>query len=174
MSFEEIYAALKAPVMRYALRVLRVRESAEELTQEIFIKLFRFRGSYKSDHPFLGWFWTLARNATVDWLRLNASSASGADELVEDQLACKGPGMEAVLVHRSFRRELLGHLKVLTRLQRRVLWLRFVHELSYQEIARKLGTSLDAVKCAAYRAREVLKLENSALALMGASGMIGA
>jgi DNA-directed RNA polymerase specialized sigma24 family protein len=56
-------------------------------------------------------------------------------------------------IRKDERRNYIKMMRSLTRMQKRVLWMRVIHQLSYEEISRKLGMSLSAVKNLAYRAR---------------------
>ena len=57
------------------------------------------------------------------------------------------------MIRKDERRNMLKLMRSLTRMQKRVLWLRIIHQLSYEEISRNLGMSLSAVKNLAYRAK---------------------
>lgn len=167
--FNRIHARLRNKVFRFALKKARDRDGAEDLVQEIFLKLHRFRKSYTPGLPFLPWFWTLARNATTDWLRRRRSSRellleSPGGESEEgasgfDELPSADPGAEERVIRKSLRWQLFRRLRGLTRLQRKVLWLRFVRDLSSAEVAERLGLSLGAVKCLVQRARASLLQE---------------
>lgn len=159
--FDKLYRLMGRKVLAYAQRRLGDLEAAKDLTQEIFLKLYRFRSSYRAELPFGSWFWALARNATQDWMRSTASQSreEGGQEEVFEQTGAPGPCAETRMARKSWRRELLRSLRPLTRLQKKVLWLRFVHELSHQEIADRLGLSIASVKCLIQRAKGALSID---------------
>jgi RNA polymerase sigma-70 factor (ECF subfamily) len=161
-AFARLYAALRKPVARFALKKTGSREVAEDLCQEIFLKLHRFRHTYVPGLPFLPWFWQLARNATTDLLRRRRqrlevleSEISENGGFLEEQLS-EEPGADLRVLRRDERRLLFKRLRCLTRLQQRVIWLRFVHELPCAEVAARLGLTLASVKCLLQRARAAL------------------
>lgn len=171
-AFENLYKSLKKPVLKYTLQKVRDREAAEEVSQEIFTKLYRFRDSFDRTQAFSGWFWTLVRNTTIDWIRKHGSTTELAAESVEsdgdsregsliDRILCPLPNAEALLIARRLRRQLLKPLMKLTRLQRKVVWLKVVHDFSHQEIATALGVTTASVKCVLYRARSLMAPELS-------------
>lgn len=166
--FDRMHARLRKRVFRYVLGKVRDPEAAEDLVQEIFLKLHRFRGSYRAGLPFLPWFWRVVRNATTDLLRKRGARSdfevlldkeSQEPEAGLENLMAEEPNAEERIIGKCRRRGLFKKLRGLTRLQKKVLWLRFVHDLSYSEVAGRLGLSLASVKCLVQRARAALVLE---------------
>ena len=169
--FSRVWDRYRKPILRYVAVRVPNDEIANELTQEVFLKAYRFRESYSEKYAFSTWLWTIARNTVADHLRGNR--VEGA-ELPED-LPCPGACPETRALARDERRIFLRVMRGLTRAQRRVLRLRFVHQLSYPEISRKLGISLTAVKNLAYRAKQTLvSPAGAALLLYGAPAPQGA
>lgn len=168
-AFGEIYARYHKPTLKYVSKRIDDSEAVQDLTQEIFLKIHRFRESYDLDARFESWFWTVAKNTVVDWHRKynlgEASEISQAQEpdeytqgyAIVDRLACPLPDAEYRVLQKANRKMLRTLMKQLTSLQRRVIWLRVIHQLSYQEISKRLGLSLSAVKCLAYRSRQVIR-----------------
>lgn len=170
--FERVYSLLSGRVFSYVYKKVRDRDLAEDLVQDIFLKLHRFRGSYRPGLPFLPWFWRLVRNATTDLLRkrnfrsefetpLDTGSGEQPNEAAHPLpiLLAEAPDAEDQVIRKCFRKGLLKRLRGLTKLQQKVLWLRFVHDLSYAEVAARLGLSLASVKCLVQRARAAILLE---------------
>jgi RNA polymerase sigma-70 factor (ECF subfamily) len=166
-AFSKIYSRFQKPILRYVKSKVSDPELAEEITQEIFIKMYRFRDSYQEQFAFSTWLWTIAKNTISDHLRglkntQNLSVNNGDDPIVPDELPCTKENAETLIIRKDQKKQLLKILKSLTRLQKRVLWLRMIHHLSYQEISKHLGISLSAVKNLAYRAKITLT-ENAIL-----------
>ncbi|MEW6055744.1 MAG: RNA polymerase sigma factor [Bdellovibrionota bacterium] len=162
--FSSLYNRFKKPIFKYVSGRIFDAQVAEEVTQEIFIKAFRFRDRYDEKHAFSTWLWTIARNTVFDVLRKGRNEETrqeGVSEepsLVED-LPCPVGNAELLLERRDLRRMLKSMLKPLTALQRRVLWMLVVQQRSYAEISKQLGISISGVKNLAYRAR-ISILEN--------------
>lgn len=159
-AFAKVDATYRKPIFSFVLKRVKNREISEEITQDILLKSYRFRGSYDPSQAFPGWLWTIARNALTDWFRRERSEEGAADlrqPLAEGEVACSRPTVEAAVVLRDHRRKRLrSFFKGLTRLQRRVLWLRLFRHLSYAEISRRLGLSISAVKCVVHRATRAI------------------
>ncbi len=160
--FDDLIRRYRDPIRDWVLREVRNPESSEDVTQEIFLKAYRFRDSYDPRLPFSSWLWAIARNAVKDWKRAAAGKSvpSLADPEAVDSIPEGSANAETLLMEkddqREIRRAVVRQLRKLTPSQQRIFWLRFVKHLSYGEIAERLGLSLDAVKCAVYRARLTL------------------
>ncbi|MEK6706321.1 MAG: sigma-70 family RNA polymerase sigma factor [Bdellovibrionota bacterium] len=158
-AFSEIYNRYSNPILKYVLRHTRDTEIAQDLTQEIFFKIFRFRSSYRPEHGFSTWIWTIAKNTIFDALRKKPAATI---DIPADDLPSPRPDAEKVLERKTQWRSLLRALKKLTSPQRKVVWMRIVYELPYNEIAKRLDVSISAVKCLAYRSKRALgEIENA-------------
>lgn len=154
-AFAKVYRKFSKPLHQYVRSKISDPAIAEELTQEVFLKAYRFRGSYQERYALSTWLWTIARNTIHDHLR-GLSPLGQDDETGPDELACERPCAESVAIRKDERRTYLKMLRSLTRMQKRVIWMRVIHQLSYEEISKNLGMSLSAVKNLAYRAKQSL------------------
>lgn len=158
--FQHLYKSLHDPVARFLSRRVGDTEVARDLTQEVFLKLHRFREAFVTDvaatHAFV---FRVARNTATDWFRGTATEreqvrALGADEDFDDFEAPEGHARADARIEASEKRGLFRQwLKKLTDSQRRVVWLRLVRGLSFEEIADQLGMSSTAAKCLLHRAK---------------------
>ncbi|MCM2323766.1 MAG: sigma-70 family RNA polymerase sigma factor [Oligoflexia bacterium] len=164
-AFSEIYCRFGRPIQRFVSQKVRDEEAARDISQEIFLKVHRFRDSYRAEFALSTWIWTIARNTITDWFKRDDSRDTEGQ--VED-LPCQAPNAEKLLERETERARFAGFLGCLTELQKKVLWMRLVHHLSYQEIASSLGLSLSAVKCLVYRAKRALGQMGHAATLVNA------
>jgi RNA polymerase sigma-70 factor (ECF subfamily) len=146
-----LYERHARSVYRY-LRELVGRDDAEDLTQQVFLKLITQLGRYepRSDVPFSAWLRRVAHNLAVDYLR---SARTGP---VETTRAVHASADEAGTER---ARCLLEALAELPPSQREVVMLRYLAGLTPGEIASALGRSQDSVNCLHHRARGTLKRE---------------
>ena len=154
-AFGVIYLKYRKPILKYVGDRVRDRDAGEDLVQEIFLKVHRFRESYDPKQEFTTWLWSVARNSVTDWQRKRRLEEPNAE--AAEKLACSRPRADALLELKSKRRVLIKLIRHLTSPQRRVVWMRVVHQLSYEEIARHLDLSISAVKCLAYRSRQIMR-----------------
>jgi RNA polymerase sigma-70 factor (ECF subfamily) len=155
-ALRETYERHGARVYRLCLRLLGSRPDAEDLTQEVFLKLFERAGTFDGRARFSTWIHRLTVNACLH--RIEREGLRRAQPLPEDDESpadpCGGPGEP--LERREERVELEALLGRLAPEQRAVLVLREVEELSYQEIAEALAIPVGTVMSRLSRARERL------------------
>lgn len=153
-NFTEIHERYRRPILKYVFQRVKDREVAQEIVQEIFLKAFRFRASYRPQYALSTWLWTIAKNTVSDWHRKHEDERSSETCLLEPVSA--EPDAESLFEEASRKKALAVCLGKLTDLQKKVIVLRVIHQLSYAEISRNLGMSISAVKCLAYRSKQAL------------------
>jgi RNA polymerase sigma-70 factor (ECF subfamily) len=129
-------------IFRYLYYRIGDRQTAEDLTSEVFVRMLRSLSGYKTQTaPFQSWLFRIARNLSVDYFRQSGS----ATELTEN-IKSSEPLPEAV-VEQSFNHEALRQaLNKLNSEQSDVIILRFVLEQPIAQVAQVLGKSEDAIK----------------------------
>lgn len=154
--FSLFYKRYSKAISRYVSARISDMHIVEDVTQEIFIKAFRFRDSYDETHEFSTWLWTIARNTVFDVLRKKKRSDESLtldDECSPEEIPAAFGDAESLLERKDTRRLFVMMMKPLTKLQRRVIWMRIVQQRSYEEISKQLGLSLSSAKNLVYRAR---------------------
>ncbi len=131
------------------LRLVGNRHDAEDITQDVMLKLFSKLGSFEGRSSFKTWLVRVTRNACKDWLKKKAISKQYADAMAREPQ--EQPGIE----YEEDR--LIGLLKELSPADRDILTLRFVADFSLAEIAETTDLGLSATKMRLYRAIERLE-----------------
>ena len=128
--------------------------TAEELTEETFVKLVLKRPRFSGDASFKTWLYTIARNTAIDYLRRN----KGTSVPLEDcpQLADE-EDLERSYIQQEERLLMHSCMKRLKPEYRQVLWLSYFEGFSYQQIGRVMKKTTHGVETLAYRARVALK-----------------
>jgi len=144
-AFGELYERFAPEIRLHLLRQLRGQpEAAEDLTEEVFVKVLRSLGGYQARGlPFSAWLYRIARNHLIDHLRATRKRATAQLDAVPDLPA---PDAERDLAGTLDRHELAEALARLSDDQRRVVSLRFLQGLTTAETARRMGKTEDAVK----------------------------
>jgi RNA polymerase sigma-70 factor (ECF subfamily) len=146
LAFEELVRLLQADAYRFALHLTRDRPTAEDVTQEAFLRAFRFIGGFRGDRRFGSWLFSIVRNCAMDAMRRRqATTWAPLDDLLEGRVA----GLEA-------RAELDAALRSVSAEHREAFLLVEVFGLSYQEVADVLGVAVGTVKSRMFRARQAL------------------
>jgi len=161
-AFEKLYGKLRKPIMSYVYGFVSNLSVAEEITQEVFLKVYRVRETYAPTAKFSTWLWTITRNAVIDHLRkkhevlvddLNYVEQQKQGSSVE-QIESELPNSEAMLVANTENISVHDCLKKLSASQRDALQLRIFSDLSYEEIAETLKTTVTSVKTLLFRAKQ--------------------
>jgi len=161
-AFDVLVRRWKNRVFRLALRFVRRPEDAEDMTQEVFMKVYRTAASYRRDAPFEHWLLRIATNTCVDRLRaarrrpeevLSAITPDAAGWL---DRALGGRSLRAIEIE-SARATAADLLATLSPKDRTVLVLLDLEGRSAQEVAAAIGSTRAAVKVRAMRARRALR-----------------
>lgn len=157
-AFETLVARHRRPVVSYIFRMVQSQATAEELAQDVFLRVYQARGGYVPSARFTTWLYTLATNRTLKWLRDNKRRAGDLSldatwgEGHQWQFADGAPGIDSRLVRRAEEQYIREALMRLPERQRAVVIMHKYESRSYEEIASSLGTSVPAVKSLAFRA----------------------
>jgi len=148
-AFEVLVRRLQRRVYGFAYQHLRDLDEAYDLTQEIFVKLFRNLARYDVERPFEPWFWKLAANTTINYRRkrVPAPTDQSADQQMVDA-GSSGPDHDPVLV------DALAQLDPAYRLP---ILLHYYADLPLDQVAQSLNLTVPAIKSRLHRARALLR-----------------
>lgn len=139
----------------FFLRSTGDRAAAEDLVQEVFVRMLKYRATFRDGAEFAPWMWTLARHAAADlWRGLPREQA--VDEWTPEP-ASGEPAPIVSLVEREQLDRLSVALDRLPPQKREVLVLARFTELGYERIGELLGISVGAVKVRVHRALKELR-----------------
>ncbi len=149
-----LFETWAAPILRFTDRMLGNRAEAEEVSQEVFLKMITRADQYDGRAPVSSWLFTIAANACRDRLRKSGRHLplEAAGEPVSP-----AAGVLERLIDRQQKGAVRAALAKLSDEQREALVLARYDGLRYGEIARILGISEGAVKTRIFRAMEILK-----------------
>ncbi|MCS6874865.1 MAG: sigma-70 family RNA polymerase sigma factor [Pyrinomonadaceae bacterium] len=157
--FEELVNRYHRPLVSYIHKMVDDYETALDLTQEVFIKVYNFAEQYSSKYKFSTWIYKIAHNTAVDYLRRRISEKSLDDEQSEFQAIPKNKSLspEQESLTREWLIQVESVIRCLPTSYRELIILRHQQELSYEEIAKITGLPLGTVKNRLFRAREMMK-----------------
>lgn len=165
-AFETLIEAYEKKILNYCFRMLGNSADAEDAAQEAFIKMFRFIGSFTEQSSFSTWMYKIASNVCLDWLRKNKRKNNETISLYQDgdegeefalPLEDDSPSPYHKLQQNEAQRALCRALEALGEEQKKVIILRDIQGLSYEEIAQVTGMASGTVKSRINRARLALK-----------------
>ena len=157
-AFDALFGRWSAPLLRYLERMLRDAAGAEELVQEVFLRVHGARQRYQPQARFSTWLYRIATNLALNELRRprRRELHTRLEESGEPALADGGPAAEQELDARRLAARVDIELAQLPERQRAALCLTAVEGLSYAEVAEALEISESAVKALVHRARMAL------------------
>ena len=152
---ERLVARYQPPLRYFLIRLLGPGESPDDMLQEVWLSVFRQIRRLKTRESFSVWLYRIARNRAYDSLRRRrrfealpddrTESRDGDDEFTAEDAAAVHQGLDA-----------LSHE------HREVLLLRFLEEMSYEDIAAVTGCTLGTVKSRIHYAKLLLRREMEA------------
>jgi RNA polymerase sigma-70 factor (ECF subfamily) len=154
IAFEILLVRYKKSIYSFLLRMVSHKPVAEDLFQEVFMKVIKGLPEYKAKNQFKSWIFQIANNLAIDYLRRKNKIrfSSIEDEIMEvkenkfqlqDILSSCAPLPEKIIENKEFMKELSESLKNLTIEQREVFILRHESGLSFKEIAKLLKCPLN-------------------------------
>lgn len=156
-SWDEIVREHSARVYRLAFRLTGNAHDAEDLTQDVFVRVFRSLSSY-TPGTFEGWLHRITTNLFLDSARRKQRIRFDAlADDAADRLHGREPTPEKILADRTFDADVQAALDALTPEFRAAVVLCDIEGLSYEEIAATLGIKLGTVRSRIHRGRAQLR-----------------
>lgn len=148
--FEKLYRLTVDRAMRYFISKTGSSADAEDLTQELYIRLYRALPEYKEEGNFLSFFYAIAKSVYIDWLRKNSSERNNLP--LTDNLKTTGSNLEK----HELKNEIIGYVRKLSEIDQEIIILYFLEGHSNAEIAKILGLTEENVRVRKFRALRAL------------------
>ncbi|HWM87479.1 MAG TPA: RNA polymerase sigma factor [Kofleriaceae bacterium] len=168
-AFELLLTRHRKPVFNFILRYVGLRETAEDLLQETFLRVIKGAEAYQRQAKFTTWLYTIARNLCVDQSRrqkhrkaqsldapMNSSAESGT---LLDVIAASGIASDRQTINKELQLRLHSALTRLSEEQREVFLMREFLDMPFKDIAQVVGVPENTVKSRMRYALEKLRLE---------------
>ena len=162
-SFEVLLGKYRRPVVSYLNRMVQNQSIAEELAQEVFLRVYRARSSYEPTAKFTTWLFKIATHLALNSVRdrKHEKLHKSLSETVEDRQPLDVPDLrrnrEQELVAETRLQLVRDAISSLPEKQRAAVLMHKYEELDYAQIADALGCSVSAVKSLLFRAYEMLR-----------------
>jgi RNA polymerase sigma-70 factor (ECF subfamily) len=162
-SFALLLEKHRNPVAHYLYRMVQNQAIAEELAQEVFLRVYRSRTSYEPTAKFTTWLFRIATHLALNWIR-DTRNEKGQESLDQEspyaagrQVADRKKNVEERLLDEVRLEEVRQAIQALPEKQRAAVLMHKYQELGYTQIAKVLGCSESAVKSLLFRAYETLR-----------------
>jgi len=164
-AFEHIVQRYQGKLFAYIMRLMNHRDEAHDITQDVFLKAYKYIQRFDTERKFSSWVYRIAHNETVNWLKKKTrAKVESLDSHVENgfQLA------DATNTEKAYIREEEGSvvreaIESLPEKYKEVMELRYLKQQSYEEISKKLDKPINTVGTLINRAKKklALALENA-------------
>ena len=165
-AFNYLVERYRRAMISFMYRMVHNAAIAEELSQEVFLRVYRSRASYAADAKFTTWLYRIATNLAVNHARDNKHERpevkASLDETDEESglsidVADGRPTVEQEILRRERLRAIRKHVEALPERQRMAVLMHKYQELDYRQIAEILHLSESATKSLLFRAYETLR-----------------
>jgi RNA polymerase sigma factor (sigma-70 family) len=163
-AFSKLMARYRDSIFFMVLKMVHNRDDAEDLTIEAFGKAFNSINNYSADYAFSTWLFKIATNNSIDFIRkkrlqttsLDQTSTTDDGETTPIAVRDHAPDPEETVIKEQRAAKIREAIEQLSPKYRSLIELRYLDELSYEEIAEKLDLPLGTVKAQLFRAKDML------------------
>jgi RNA polymerase sigma-70 factor (ECF subfamily) len=162
-SFGVLLDKHRSSVVHFLFRMIQNHAVAEELAQEVFLRVYRSRATYEPTAKFTTWLFRIATHLALNALRdgkhdrLQERLDDDLGEVPARQVSDKRPNVEQTLVYQARLNEIRRAIAQLPEKQRAAVLMHKYQEMEYAQIANVLNCSESAVKSLLFRAYEALR-----------------
>ncbi len=175
-SFEHLLQRYRTPLVNFLYRMVRDSATAEDLAQEVFLRLYRARHGYEASAKFTTWLFRIATNLALNRIRDTRyrQMEISLDVRAEDdqpvmELPARELRVDQILIERARTVIIRRAVEALPEKQRIAVLLHKYEEMDYCEIAKVLECSEAALKSLLFRAYETLRVQLAPLVGLAAS-----
>jgi RNA polymerase sigma-70 factor, ECF subfamily len=180
-SFDLLLRRYRTPLVNFLFRMVHDRGTAEDLAQEVFLRVYRARKQYSPSAKFTTWLFRIATNLALNSIRdnrhrqMDRSLDAPAEE--EDSAPMELPSREVRIDQHMIERDRCDFIRravaALPENQRVAVLLHKYEEMDYGEIAKVLDCSESALKSLLFRAYETLRVQLAPLVTQPAQASAG-
>jgi len=162
-SFGVLLDKHRASVVHFLYRMVQNHAVAEELAQEVFLRVYRSRESYEPTARFTTWLFRIATHLALNSLRDGKNERrqerldDGPADAPAREVSDRRPSVEQNLLYQARLEEIRNAIAMLPEKQRAAVLMHKYDEMEYSQIARVLSCSESAVKSLLFRAYETLR-----------------
>ncbi len=180
LSFELLLKKYRSPLINFLYRMVKDQAAAEDLAQEVFLRIYRARKEYSPTAKFTTWLFRIATNLALNAIRdgryrqmqISIDTARDEDEPVIE-IAAPESRADDRLIERERNEMIRSAILALPEKQRVAVILHKYQEMDYAQIGKILGCSESALKSLLFRAYETLRVQLALLVARPATQSAG-
>jgi len=164
-AFEELMRKYEKKIFSFVVRMVRNEDTAVDLTQDFFFKIFTVLEKYNFEYKFSTWAYRICYNLVIDHIRKNQAQVDSLDDetvssrdMLDSENVSREDGFKAL--SREETRDYVWRVVDEIPLKfRELILLRYIQDLKYEEIAEITSLPVGTVKNRIFKAKEILKQE---------------
>ena len=167
-AFDFLVQKYRRPIINFMYRMAHNQAAAEDLAQEVFLRVYRSRASYEASAKFTTWLYRIATNLGMNYIRdtrhERPENTMNLDESDEEtgqapDLADKTPNVEEEIMRRERLKAIRSKVEALPERQKMAVLMHKYQQMDYRQIAEVLKLSESATKSLLFRAYETLRTQ---------------
>ena len=162
-SFEKLVARYLKPIYNFVYRLSGNPEEAKDITQDVFLRVWKNIGKYDPKNAWSTWIYSIARNATIDYLRKKKAlifsdlDNDEMDESFANSIPDKMPLPDEIFEQKEIEQRIEDALQKISFNYRTVVILHWKEGMTFEEVAKVLGKPMNTVKSQYRRALVLLR-----------------
>ena len=162
-NFDEIVNRYLKMIYNFIYRFVGNQKTAEDITQEVFLKVWKNIKKYNLEKSFKTWIFTVAKNTAIDFLRkrkdipMSSFDNENGGNIIEDSLTDEELRADEIYIMAENKKLIENVLTKLTAIQKEIMIMKYVSGLSLFEVAEILQMSKDTVK--SHHRRALLRMK---------------
>jgi RNA polymerase sigma-70 factor (ECF subfamily) len=164
-AFEELMRKYEKKIFSFVVRMVRNEDTAVDLTQDFFFKIFTVLEKYNFEYKFSTWAYRICYNLVIDHIRKNQAQVDSLDDetvssrdMLDSDNVSREDGFKA-LAREETRDYVWRVVDEIPLKFRELILLRYIQDLKYEEIAEITSLPVGTVKNRIFKAKEILKQE---------------
>lgn len=163
-AYEELMRKYNKKIYNYILKMVREEETAVELTQDFFLKVYKLLYTYNFIYKFSTWAYRICYNLVIDHIRKNKTYIASLEKdvsvkgMMETENYVKEDGLD-LLEKEEIKKYIWKSLNGVSEKYRELILLRYINDLKYNEIAEITKLPIGTVKNRIFKAKKLLKRE---------------
>jgi RNA polymerase sigma-70 factor, ECF subfamily len=164
-AFEELMRKYEKKIFSFVVRMVRNEDTAVDLTQDFFFKIFTVLEKYNFEYKFSTWAYRICYNLVIDHIRKNQAQVDSLDDetvssrdMLDSDNVSREDGFKA-LARQETRDYVWRVVDEIPLKFRELILLRYIQDLKYEEIAEITSLPVGTVKNRIFKAKEILKQE---------------
>lgn len=155
-SFEDLVNKYEIVVVRFVYAIIKDKQLAEDITQEVFISVYNKLYTFDSNYKFSNWILRIAKNKCIDYVRkYKKINEENIDEVIN--ISSKETSPEQSIIFNETKESVEKYLSTLNQLDKQIILLRYSQNITFNDISNILQISESSVKRRYYKIKDQFK-----------------